>query len=202
MGSVKKNAVLEAGRRLFLEQGILQTSMEQIAEAVPVSKMTIYNYYQSKEGLLDHVVDSLIEDSWALYREVMDKAKDPLEALTVFYEEQDRFALRVTQQFITDLVKFPDQMEKLLSFNREKIIPEFEMMIFKGQQIGQIRKDISPHLLVAFLTFIKEFTARSEWYNGLGSLSAVSEQLMIILYHGILEKDINHHSNSNDEGTK
>lgn len=190
--SAKKNAVLEMGRRLFLEQGILQTSMEQIAEAVPVSKMTIYNYYQSKEGLLDHVVDSLIEDSWNLYREVMDKAKDPLEALTLFYEEKDSFSLNVTQQFITDLVKFPDQMEKFLAFNREKIIPEFEMMIFKGQQLGQIRKDISPHLLVAFLTFIKEFTARSEWYNGLGSLTAVSEQLMIILYHGILEQDANH----------
>lgn len=190
--SAKKNAVLEMGRRLFLEQGILQTSMEQIAEAVPVSKMTIYNYYQSKEGLLDHVVDNLIEDSWNLYREVMDKAKDPLEALTLFYEEKDSFSLNVTQQFITDLVKFPDQMEKLLAFNREKIIPEFEMMIFKGQQLGQIRKDISPHLLVAFLTFIKEFTARSEWYNGLGSLTAVSEQLMIILYHGILEQGANH----------
>lgn len=190
--SAKKDAVLEMGRRLFLERGILQTSMEQIAEAVPVSKMTIYNYYHSKEGLLDHVVDSLIEDSWNLYREVMDNAKDPLEALTLFYEEKDRFSLNVTQQFITDLVKFPDQMEKFLAFNREKIIPEFEMMIFKGQQLGQIRKDISPHLLVAFLTFIKEFTARSEWCNGLGSLTAVSEQLMIILYHGILEQDANH----------
>ncbi|MGM1046489.1 transcriptional regulator, TetR family [Paenibacillus uliginis N3/975] len=186
--SAKKNAILETGKRLFLEQGILQTSMEQIAEAVPVSKMTIYNYYQSKEGLLDHVVDSLVETSWNLYREVMDNAKDPLDALTVFYKEQERFSMNVTQQFITDLVKFPEQMEKLMAFNREKIIPEFEMMIFKGQQLGQIRKDISPHLLVAFLTFMKEFTARSEWYDGLGSLSAVADQLMIILYHGIIEK--------------
>lgn len=189
--NAKKEAVRETGRRLFLEQGILQTSMEQIAEAVPVSKMTIYNYYQSKEGLLDHVVDSLIEESWTMYREVMDKAKDPLEALTLFYEEKESFSLNVTQQFITDLVKFPDQMEKLLAFNREKIIPEFEMMIFKGQQLGQIRKDISPHLLVAFLTFIKEFTAKSEWYDGLGSLSAVSEQLMLILYHGIIDQEDN-----------
>ena len=184
----KKEAVLEAGRRLFMEQGILQTSMEQIAEAVPVSKMTIYNYFQSKEGLLEQVVDRLIEQSWHMYREVMDRAKDPLEALSLFYKEQDRFAMDVTQPFVTDLAKFPDQMEKLMAFNHEKIIPEFEMLIFKGQQLGQIRKDISPHLLVAFITFIKEFTARTEWYDGLGSLNAVSDQLMIILYHGIIQK--------------
>ncbi|WP_106768275.1 TetR/AcrR family transcriptional regulator [Paenibacillus faecalis] len=187
--SAKKKAILEAGQRLFLEQGIVQTSMEQIAEAVPVSKMTIYNYYQSKEGLLDHVVDNLMETLWTLYREVMDSAKDPLDALSVFYKEQERFSLNITQSFITDLVKFPEQMEKLMAFNREKVIPEFEMMIFKGQQLGQIRKDISPQVLVAFLTFIKEFTARKEWYHGLGSLNAISEQLMTILYYGIIQKE-------------
>ncbi|KKO52230.1 TetR/AcrR family transcriptional regulator [Paenibacillus sp. DMB20] len=187
----KKEAVLAAGKRLFLEQGILQTSMEQIAEAVPVSKMTIYNYYQSKEGLLDQVVDQMLEEAWALYRGVMDRAKDPLDALALFHKEQESFSLHVTQQFITDLAKFPEQMEKMMAFNREKILPEFEMMIFKGQQLGQIRKDISPHLLVAFLTFIKEFSARTEWYDGLGSLSSVGEQLMTILYHGIIQKDQN-----------
>lgn len=187
--NAKKKAILEAGQRLFLEQGIVQTSMEQIAEAVPVSKMTIYNYYQSKEGLLDHVVDNLMETLWTLYREVMDSAKDPLDALSVFYKEQERFSLNITQSFITDLVKFPEQMEKLMAFNREKVIPEFEMMIFKGQQLGQIRKDISPQVLVAFLTFIKEFTARKEWYHGLGSLNAISEQLMTILYYGIIQKE-------------
>lgn len=199
--SGKKESVLAVGKRLFLEQGILQTSMEQIAEAVPVSKMTIYNYYQSKEGLLDQVVDQMLEETWSLYREVMDRAKDPLDALALFHKERESFSLHVTQQFITDLVKFPEQMEKMMAFNREKILPEFEMMIFKGQQLGQIRKDISPHLLVAFLTFIKEFTARTEWYDGLGSSSSVGEQLMTILYHGIIQKDQNSEdfSAENDE---
>lgn len=189
--SGKKEAILAVGKRLFLEQGILHTSMEQIAEAVPVSKMTIYNYYQSKEGLLDQVVDQMLEEALALYRGVMDRAKDPLDALALFYKERESFSLHVTQQFITDLAKFPEQMQKLVVFNREKILPEFEMMIFKGQQLGQIRKDISPHLLVAFLTFIKEFTARTEWYDGLGSLNSVGEQLLTILYHGIIQKDQN-----------
>lgn len=187
--NAKKEAVLEAGKRLFMEQGILQTSMEQIAEAVPVSKMTIYNYYQSKEGLLDHVVDRMVEELMALYRDIMDQAKDPLEAFTVFYRDQDKFSALVSQKFVADLAKFPEQMDKLLQFNQKFVVPEFEMLIFKGQQLGQIRKDISPQVLVAFLTFIKEFTARTAWYHGLGSLNAVSEQLMTILYHGIIQQE-------------
>lgn len=187
--NAKKEAVLEAGKRLFLEQGILQTSMEQIAEAVPVSKMTIYNYYQSKEGLLDHVVDRMIEELMTIYRDVIEQAKDPLEALTAFYRDREKFSVHASRKFVTDLAKFPEQMEKLVQFNQKYIVPDFEMMIFKGQQLGQIRKDISPQVLVAFMTFIKEFTARTEWYNGLGSLNVVSEQLMTILYYGIIQKE-------------
>ncbi|AWP28811.1 TetR/AcrR family transcriptional regulator [Paenibacillus sp. Cedars] len=187
--NAKKEAVLEAGKRLFLEHGILQTSMEQIAEAVPVSKMTIYNYYQSKEGLLDHVVDRMIEELMSIYRDVMEQAGDPLEALTIFYRDQEKFSVHVSQKFVTDLAKFPEQMAKLMQFNQKYVVPDFELLIFKGQQLGQIRKDISPQVLVAFMTFIKEFTARSEWYNGLGSINAVSEQLMTIMYYGIIQKD-------------
>lgn len=187
--NAKKEAVLEAGKRLFLEHGILQTSMEQIAEAVPVSKMTIYNYYQSKEGLLDHVVDRMIEELMSIYRDVMEQAGDPLEALTIFYRDQEKFSVHVSQKFVTDLAKFPEQMEKLMQFNQKYVVPDFELLIFKGQQLGQIRKDISPQVLVAFMTFIKEFTARNEWYNGLGSINAVSEQLMTIMYYGIIQKD-------------
>lgn len=185
----KKEAVLEAGKRLFLEQGILQTSMEQIAEAVPVSKMTLYNYYHSKEGLLDQVVDRLIEEMMTLYRGVMDQAENPLEALTSLYQDQEAFRKIASQKFVTDLAKFPDQMEKLREFNDKHVVPEFEMLIFKGQQLGQIRKDISPQVLIAFLAFIKEFSARTEWYAGLGSLNAISEQLMTILYYGIIQRD-------------
>lgn len=38
------------------------------------------------------------------------------------------------------------------------------------------------------MTFIKEFSARTEWYQGLGSLNAISEQLSTILYYGIIER--------------
>lgn len=185
----KKEAVLEAGKRLFLEQGIMQTSMEQIAESVPVSKMTLYNYYRSKEGLLDHVVDRMIEEMMTLYRGVMEQAKDPLEALTSLYKDQEKFRKIASQKFVTDLAKFPDQMKKLKQFNDKHVVPEFERLIFKGQQLGQFRKDISPQVLAAFLAFIKEFSARTEWYTGLGSLNAVSEQLMTILYYGIIQRE-------------
>ena len=48
----KRQAVLQAGARLFNDQGYEQTSLEDIAAALNITKRTIYYYVQSKEDIL------------------------------------------------------------------------------------------------------------------------------------------------------
>lgn len=48
----KRRAVLMAGARLFNDQGYEQTSLEDIAKALSITKRTIYYYVQSKEEIL------------------------------------------------------------------------------------------------------------------------------------------------------
>lgn len=49
---IKRRAVLMAGARLFNDQGYEQTSLEDIAAALNITKRTIYYYVQSKEDIL------------------------------------------------------------------------------------------------------------------------------------------------------
>ncbi|MGR3760537.1 TetR/AcrR family transcriptional regulator [Roseobacteraceae bacterium NS-SX3] len=49
---LKRRAVLLAGARLFNDQGYEQTSLEDIAAALNITKRTIYYYVQSKEDIL------------------------------------------------------------------------------------------------------------------------------------------------------
>jgi AcrR family transcriptional regulator len=48
----KRRAVLQAGARLFNDHGYEQTSLEDIAAALNITKRTIYYYVQSKEDIL------------------------------------------------------------------------------------------------------------------------------------------------------
>ena len=48
----KRRAVLQAGARLFNDQGYEQTSLDDIARALNITKRTIYYYVQSKEEIL------------------------------------------------------------------------------------------------------------------------------------------------------
>ena len=50
--------VLAAAQIQFLQLGFGATSMESIAKASGVSKMTIYNYFPSKEALFESCIAS------------------------------------------------------------------------------------------------------------------------------------------------
>ena len=57
----KGSAILEAARQLFTGQGFDATSMDQIAAAAGVSKLTVYSHFGDKETLFAAVVKSYCE---------------------------------------------------------------------------------------------------------------------------------------------
>ncbi|WP_421385233.1 TetR/AcrR family transcriptional regulator [Bacillus salacetis] len=48
----KRRAILEAAVELFAEQGYTQTSMQQIADSIGISKGSLYSFFHSKEDLI------------------------------------------------------------------------------------------------------------------------------------------------------
>lgn len=58
-------AILEAAKRLFVEQGYEGVSMDQIAAEAGVSKLTIYSHYGDKETLFSEAIASKCEEQLA-----------------------------------------------------------------------------------------------------------------------------------------
>ncbi|OWS75415.1 TetR family transcriptional regulator [Pantoea sp. VS1] len=52
----KRTDILNAATTVFLEQGYERASMDAVARTAECSKATLYNYFTSKESLLDAVV--------------------------------------------------------------------------------------------------------------------------------------------------
>ena len=70
----KRSAILEAGTELFLRNGYLGTSMDEIAALARVSKQTVYKHFADKQSLFSAIVtaavdtagDRVLEDATAL----------------------------------------------------------------------------------------------------------------------------------------
>lgn len=58
----KRRAILEAGTVLFLRDGYMSTSMDQVAAAAGVSKQTVYTQFGDKESLFRKIVADVVDE--------------------------------------------------------------------------------------------------------------------------------------------
>ena len=70
----KRAAILEAGKRLFLEHGFERASMDAIAAEAGVSKITVYSHFQDKDTLFRAVCKGVCEQQMPHEIFVLDEA--------------------------------------------------------------------------------------------------------------------------------
>lgn len=82
-----KERIESAALELFAQNGYGHTSISQIAKAAGISKGLMYNYYESKEALLQAIVRKGFEMSDNLVQKGMEQIPDdPVELLKFFVE--------------------------------------------------------------------------------------------------------------------
>lgn len=57
----KKELIAEAALRLFSEKGYHSATISEIAQQANISKGLIYNYFESKEQILVHILDEFVK---------------------------------------------------------------------------------------------------------------------------------------------
>lgn len=86
-GEAKRQAVIDAAERIFLDQGYANASMDGIAAEAGVSKRTVYNHFPSKQDLFQAVVDRLYAGLHEVRRRGLPLDRPPVAVLTEFAED-------------------------------------------------------------------------------------------------------------------
>ena len=87
----KRAAILDAATEIFLHQGYLGTSMDEVAARAAVSKQTVYKQFASKEALFVAIVLSMTGAAGdVVQREIADLGEldDPEKQLLAYAERQ------------------------------------------------------------------------------------------------------------------
>lgn len=66
----KRDEIVEAARRLFVEQGYEATAISSVAQAAGVTGNTIYWYFKDKDAVLIAVLERLFAEASAEYRAI------------------------------------------------------------------------------------------------------------------------------------
>ncbi|OPG05664.1 TetR/AcrR family transcriptional regulator [Microbispora sp. GKU 823] len=83
----KRRAILEAAFAVFAEQGYAQASVQEIAEAAGVAKLTVYNHFGDKESLFRQAMEVAADAVSAENLAVVDRLRDPGDDLRAVFED-------------------------------------------------------------------------------------------------------------------
>lgn len=166
--------VLQAALRLFAEQGFENTSVQEIVDAVGVTKGALYHYFASKDDLL-----------YEIYVRVLHLQTEHLEAIATsdapVAERLHAMAADVVRTtlanldgvgiFYRSLHLLSEEKRSALRDQRRKYTTMFQGLIAEGQQVGTFRRSGMPLDLRTY-HFFGTVHYLPTWYRPGGPLAA------------------------------
>ncbi|MFK0292525.1 TetR/AcrR family transcriptional regulator [Streptomyces sp. NPDC090442] len=120
-GQGARERILTAAARLFAEQGITATGMEQVAAEAPVSKRTLYLHFRTKSDLVLAHLRALAESGSTLAGVLTLEGLDPRERiLRLFDPPVTDAAVARGCPFIDAAAEFPDPESPIHAYAREQ----------------------------------------------------------------------------------
>lgn len=126
--------------------------MDLLAEAVGMSKKTIYRHFSGKEAIVDAVIEAFATDVLAMAESVfLDDALGFPAKLARFTSELTQRFSRVPPTLFRELQRYAPKVYRHIEELRSRNIPVvFGRMVMQGKRVGAVRASVDPAFATAF----------------------------------------------------
>lgn len=130
---MRKEAIMKTAEKLFFEVGYAETSIQDILDALSISKGGFYHYFDSKNALLEEICrERSARDIERIRAELFSGKFSPvqklnllLDALHLFDREDARFVAMVLKvSYVDGDVHFRDQMRTYMQDNLRMMVDD------------------------------------------------------------------------------
>lgn len=167
----KKHAILRAAAIAFSTKGFHQTSMDDIARGLAISKPTVYYHFKSKKHLFEACASEAVKRLERAAKAARDYNGTAADRLAIYLSRSleyslDEFGRALNTLEIREISVKSDEMFRRV---RSRIDKLFRKIISEGILQGEIDECFDPKL-VSFAIF-GAFNFIAVWYKPSGQLS-------------------------------
>ena len=187
-----RNRILSTARKSFFSFGYSKVTMDELAIELHMSKKTLYQFFKSK----DHLLESVIYDFFREFQEKIDQ----------IIKEKNDSGLGVLKQFMSlvqsqisqfnikafeDIRKNNPNAWQVISYLREKMIKnQLRELLKQGRKEGTVRKDIDLDIIVLVILNTVQSVATPEVISKFSySTEEVIEMLAKLVIFGISKSE-------------
>lgn len=154
----RRNEILEAAARCFVKRGIHQASMRQICAEAKLSSGAVYNYFQSKDAIIEGMAAREQEDIAelaAFLRQQSDALKAIVQAAVWIVEETSAADARLYTELAAEAGR-NDAVRQRMVENDAALQACLLDTIRRGQDSDRITTDLTSEELLSLVTVTYE----------------------------------------------
>jgi AcrR family transcriptional regulator len=185
----RRGELLRIAGMLFAEKGFRNTTVRDIAEAAGILSGSLYHHFDSKESMVDELLDTFQQGLFETFEEIVASDRRPRAKL----EAVVRASFEAIDQHHSEVAIFQNDASYLAGFDRFGYLADrnvrFQQLwrgvLREGVDSGELRQDLDVDLVYRFLR--DTVWVAVAWYRPGGALSAdqVADQYLSILLEGI-----------------
>jgi AcrR family transcriptional regulator len=165
----KKGRIEEAAKQLFIKQGFHATSMRDIAARAGTSLGNLYNYYRTKEAILESIIRKYQKVIDERLRAMFDEVEEPLEP-----ESLARFG-RLVKAMINDHHDF-------------WLLMYIDVLEFENRHFRKMFEGLAQNLRRRFSGYFAELKRRGALYDGIDPAVGFTAAYMQFFNYFLVEK--------------
>lgn len=151
MTNLTKQQLLKAFQGLVSQQGLRETTLDDLAKQLKISKKTIYKYYNSKDELVAELVDGIITDLTKIAEQSMQSTLPPMERCLAVFTNVGSYLCGLNQCVMADIeTYYPTLFAKMEQIRAERIAG-FTEILKSGVNSGDF-KPLSPTVAAKMIT--------------------------------------------------
>ena len=187
--TTRREELLAIAASLFAERGFKNTTVRDIADAAGILSGSLYHHFDSKEAMVDELLDTFQTELWKQYDEIEASELNPRAKL----EAVVRASFDAIDHHHSEVAIFQNDAAYLTTFERFAYLGErnnkfrtlWTGLLEAGVAAGELRADLDVELVYRFLRDTVWVAVR--WYRPGGNLSPsdIADQYLTILLEGI-----------------
>ncbi|WP_062353655.1 TetR/AcrR family transcriptional regulator [Bacillus kwashiorkori] len=181
---MKKQNILDAALQLFMEYGVQKVSIAEIAKNATVSQVTIYNYFESKDNLVQEVFKYYVDQIWQEQKRLLQSDLPFSKKLKRIMFGKTQISYGLNEKFFQDLMKdYASGQSYISEIYENEALPMLVAFFNEGKQQGIVDSTISVEAILIFMQMFTEFMQKEEVAS---QLLPYTEELTKLFFYGIV----------------
>lgn len=153
----KKKAIMQTALELFDQYGFDRVTVTEIADKAHVSKVSIYNFFKSKDNLRRIIIKDMLNESIEKIQALIEEEGSFTDKIEEYIQIRTWYYGKYSLQFFFEAVESDPELEQYLNefnaFSKQLLLDFIE----KGKQAGVFAPEVSNAAIEIYIDMIQTY---------------------------------------------